>query len=90
MAYGTSYYAISLGINILLTALIIGRLLVYRRTHLAHLPAGHAHQYLSLAALVVAALIAHAGLRLLRDERTVAGAMPSARRAARSDATTRA
>lgn len=43
-----------------------------------------------LAALVVAALIAHAGLRQLREERTVAGAMPSARRAARADATTRA
>lgn len=53
LAYGTAYYAISLGVNIVLTILIISRLLLYRRTHLAHLPAQHAHQYLSLATLII-------------------------------------
>ena len=53
LAYGTSYYAISLGTNIILTVLIVTRLLMYRRTHLAHLPAEHGRQYLSLATLIV-------------------------------------
>ncbi|KAI9066559.1 hypothetical protein FKP32DRAFT_1673883 [Trametes sanguinea] len=53
MAYGTAYYTLSLGVNIILTFLIIGRLLMYRRTHLAHLPAAHAQQYLSLATLII-------------------------------------
>ncbi|OJT08330.1 hypothetical protein TRAPUB_782 [Trametes pubescens] len=53
LAYGTAYYTISLGVNVILTALIIARLLAYRRTHLAHLPAAHAQQYLSLAALII-------------------------------------
>lgn len=53
LAFGTSYYAISLGLNIVLTILILVRLLMYRRTHLAHLPPGHAQQYLSLATLIV-------------------------------------
>ncbi len=53
LAYGTAYYAISLGVNITLTTLIVARLLMYRRTHLAHLPAEHAQQYLSLATLIV-------------------------------------
>ena len=53
LAYGAAYYTISLGVNIILTVLIILRLLAYRRTHLAHLPPAHAQQYLSLATLVV-------------------------------------
>ena len=53
LAFGTSYYAISLGLNIILTVLILVRLLMYRRTHLAHLPSGHAQQYLSLATLII-------------------------------------
>ena len=53
LAFGTSYYAISLGLNIVLTVLILVRLLMYRRTHLAHLPSGHAQQYLSLATLII-------------------------------------
>lgn len=53
LAFGTSYYAISLGLNIVLTGLILVRLLLYRRTHLAHLPSGHAQQYLTLATLIV-------------------------------------
>ncbi len=53
LAYGTAYYALSLGVNIILTVLILFRLLMYRRTHLAHLPAQHAQQYFSLATLIV-------------------------------------
>lgn len=53
LAYGTAYYAISLGTNVVLTILIVARLILYRRTHLAHLPPEHAQQYLSLAALIV-------------------------------------
>ncbi len=39
--------------NVILAALIIARLLAYRRTHLAHLPAANALHYLSLAALII-------------------------------------
>ncbi|THH23103.1 hypothetical protein EUX98_g8081 [Antrodiella citrinella] len=53
MAYGTSYYAISLGSNIILTILITVRLLLYRRDLLKHLPAEHAKHYVSLAAIIV-------------------------------------
>ncbi|KAJ7099444.1 hypothetical protein B0H15DRAFT_547168 [Mycena belliarum] len=53
MAYGTAYYAISLGANILLTLLITVRLLAYRRTLRAHLPPDLARHYGSLGAVVV-------------------------------------
>lgn len=53
MAYGTSYYAISLGINIILTILITIRLLGFRRQMLASLPAEHAKQYVSIAAIII-------------------------------------
>ena len=53
MAYGTSYYVISLSINIMLTILITIRLLMYRRIVTASLSAGHAKHYLSLAAILV-------------------------------------
>lgn len=53
LAWGTSYYAVSLGINILLTILIIVRLLMYRRTVMATLPAEHAKHYVSLATVIV-------------------------------------
>ncbi|RDB29450.1 hypothetical protein Hypma_016081 [Hypsizygus marmoreus] len=53
VAYGTSYYAISLGVNIILTALITVRLLFYRRTIMASLPEDHAREYVSLATIVV-------------------------------------
>ncbi|KAJ7725633.1 hypothetical protein DFH07DRAFT_250885 [Mycena maculata] len=52
-AYGTSYYTLSLGANIVLTILIIGRLLVYRRSLLKDLPAELATHYLSLATLII-------------------------------------
>ena len=53
LAFGTAYFSLSLGANVILTALILVRLVMYRRTHLAHLPPGHARHYLSLATLVV-------------------------------------
>ena len=53
LAFGTAYYALSLGVNIILTILIVARLLMYRRTHLEHLPAEHAQHYLSLATLII-------------------------------------
>lgn len=53
MAYGTSYYAISLGTNIVLTILITVRLLLYRRNLIKRFPAEHAKHYVSLAAIIV-------------------------------------
>ncbi|KAI0080524.1 hypothetical protein K474DRAFT_1589725 [Panus rudis PR-1116 ss-1] len=53
MAFGTSYYAISLGVNIILTILIIARLLWYRREVMQTLPPEYAAQYLSLASIIV-------------------------------------
>ena len=53
LAYGTSYYAISLSINIVLTTLITLRLIMYRRNIMARLPAEYATHYVSLAAIVV-------------------------------------
>ncbi|KAJ7355387.1 hypothetical protein DFH08DRAFT_954873 [Mycena albidolilacea] len=53
MAYGTAYYAISLSVNIILTFLIIGRLVSYRRTLLESLPADLATHYISLATVIV-------------------------------------
>jgi hypothetical protein len=53
MAYGTSYYAISLGVNIILTILIIVRLLMYRRRILGTLPDDYAKQYTGIATIIV-------------------------------------
>ncbi len=54
MSYGTAYYAISLGVNILLTVLIMFRLYMYRRRLLqASLPSEHGKHYVSLAALII-------------------------------------
>ncbi|KAJ7736865.1 hypothetical protein B0H16DRAFT_110334 [Mycena metata] len=53
LAYGTSYYAISLSSNIILTLLIIGRLIVYRRTLTKTLSPELASTYISLATVVV-------------------------------------
>ncbi|KAJ7503126.1 hypothetical protein B0H11DRAFT_1987899 [Mycena galericulata] len=52
-AYGTSYYALSLGANIMLTLLIIGRLIAFRRTLLESLPADLANNYISLATVII-------------------------------------
>ena len=53
MAYGTSYYIISLGVNILITILITIRLLLYRRRVIATLPPEHGKHYFSLATIMV-------------------------------------
>ena len=53
MAYGTSYYVISLSVNILLTILITARLVVYRHRISKILPSTHGNHYLSLAAIFV-------------------------------------
>ncbi|KAJ7033382.1 hypothetical protein C8F04DRAFT_1104558, partial [Mycena alexandri] len=53
LAYGTSYYAISLSSNIILTLLITGRLIVYRRTLQQTLSPELASTYISLATVVV-------------------------------------
>ncbi|KAI0701260.1 hypothetical protein C8T65DRAFT_545628, partial [Cerioporus squamosus] len=53
LAFGTAYYTLSLGVNIILTVLIIARLLMFRRTHLEYLPAENSKQYLSLVTLIV-------------------------------------
>ncbi len=59
LAFGTAYYAVSLALNVILTALITGRLLAYRRAHIALLPADHARQYLCLVAVVVESTAIH-------------------------------
>ncbi|KAG6874360.1 hypothetical protein C0995_015096 [Termitomyces sp. Mi166 len=53
VAYGTSYYAISLGVNIILTALIAFRLLVYRKTVMKTLPEDHGKEYVSVLTIVI-------------------------------------
>lgn len=53
LAYGTSYYAISLSVNMVLTILIILRLLHYRRTVVSVMSAEHAKHYVSLATVLV-------------------------------------
>jgi hypothetical protein len=54
---GTAYYATSLGVNILLTALIILRLLLHRRAVLRILPADYTKNYLSVTAIVVESVV---------------------------------
>ena len=54
LAYGTSYYAISLGSNIVMTILIMVRLLIYRRTMMrSGLSTEDARDYTSLATIVI-------------------------------------
>ena len=55
LAYGASYFAISLGSNIVMTVLIMARLLIYRRTIMTSLglSADHARDYTSLATIVI-------------------------------------
>ncbi|KAJ7762034.1 hypothetical protein DFH07DRAFT_815045 [Mycena maculata] len=53
VSFGTAYYALSLGANIIITLLIIGRLVSYRRTLLESLPPDLAHHYISLATVIV-------------------------------------
>ncbi|TFK42130.1 hypothetical protein BDQ12DRAFT_732849 [Crucibulum laeve] len=53
MAYGTSYYIISLSVNMILTILITVRLLMYRRRILRTLPEEHSRHYVSLATIMI-------------------------------------
>ncbi|KAI0797509.1 hypothetical protein C8Q75DRAFT_4286 [Abortiporus biennis] len=53
LAYGTSYYALSLSLNVLLTFLIALRLLLYRRTIVKALPEEYGKPYLSIATIIV-------------------------------------
>ncbi|KAM5533527.1 hypothetical protein V8D89_012806 [Ganoderma adspersum] len=52
-AFGVAYFSLSLGVNVILTTLIVARLLAFRRANVAFLPPDHAEQYLSLAALII-------------------------------------
>ncbi|KAJ3003869.1 hypothetical protein NUW54_g5086 [Trametes sanguinea] len=58
-AYGTAYYTLSLGLNVLLTVLITVRLLTYRRSLLKYLPAAHSNPYLSLCSVLVESAALH-------------------------------
>nr|VWP02217.1 ATP-binding cassette sub-family A member 8-A [Ganoderma boninense] len=51
--FGVAYFSLSLGVNVVLTTLIVGRLLAFRRANVAFLPPSHAERYLSLAAVIV-------------------------------------
>ncbi|KZV85634.1 hypothetical protein EXIGLDRAFT_622821 [Exidia glandulosa HHB12029] len=50
---GTSYYALSLGVNVFLTFLIAARLIFYRRRVSAALPSDDGRSYVSLATIFV-------------------------------------
>ncbi len=52
-AFGVAYFSLSLGVNVVLTTLIVARLLAFRRANAAFLPPDHAARYLSLASLIV-------------------------------------
>ena len=54
---GTAYYVTSLGVNILLTALIILRLLLHRRAVLRILPSDYTKHYVSVATIVVESVL---------------------------------
>jgi len=53
MAYGTSYYVISLSVNIILTILISARLLMYRRHVATTLKIDNGQHYVSLATIFI-------------------------------------
>ncbi|CAA7264851.1 unnamed protein product [Cyclocybe aegerita] len=53
IAYGTSYFVVSLGVNIILTILIAIRLLLYRRKISAIISPDHGSKYFSLATIFI-------------------------------------
>ena len=60
LALGTAYYTLSLGTNVVLTALIVARLLAYRRAaRRVHLSAENARDYFSAAALIIESAALH-------------------------------
>jgi hypothetical protein len=64
-AYGTSYYVISLSVNIVLTILIMIRLFMYRRRIVDVLPAEYARHYVSIAAIMVESAALYSVLALI-------------------------
>ncbi|KAF7290742.1 hypothetical protein MIND_01314900 [Mycena indigotica] len=62
--FGTAYWSLSISLNILLTLLIVGRILVLRKRVKGTLGAQHAQQYFSSAAMIIesASLYAVVGL----------------------------
>ncbi|KAF8808158.1 hypothetical protein BYT27DRAFT_7097781 [Phlegmacium glaucopus] len=65
MAYGTSYYIISLSVNILLTILITIRLVLYRRRVIATLAPEHGKHYVSLATIMIESAALYSAFALL-------------------------
>jgi hypothetical protein len=64
MAYGTSYYVISLSVNIILTILITIRLLMYRR-HVTRTLINDGQHYVSLATIVIESAALYSTFALL-------------------------
>ena len=62
---GTAYYVTSLGVNVLLTILIILRLLLHRRAVLKILPADYTKHYLSVTTIVVESVMFYSIFALL-------------------------
>ncbi|KAF8899419.1 hypothetical protein BD779DRAFT_82945 [Infundibulicybe gibba] len=65
LAYGLSYYILSLSVNILLTILITIRLIMYRRALMSTLPTDHAKNYISLATIVVESAAIYSAFALM-------------------------
>ncbi|EIM92385.1 uncharacterized protein STEHIDRAFT_117406 [Stereum hirsutum FP-91666 SS1] len=65
LAFGSAYYSISLGVNILLTILIILRLALYRRQIMSSMGAAHAKHYVSLATMVIESAVVYSAFALL-------------------------
>jgi len=67
VAYGTSYFALSIGANISLTVLIVTRLLLYQRRMHAALPSEHGKQCISFMTICIesAALYSVCGIVFL-------------------------
>jgi len=53
IAFGASYFSMSIGVNLILTVAIALRLLHTRRIVLMHMPAEHAAHYISVLAIIV-------------------------------------
>lgn len=65
MEYGTSYYIISLSVNIFLTILITLRLLLYRRRIIGTLAPEHGKHYFSLITIVIESAASYSTFALL-------------------------
>ncbi|EIM89910.1 uncharacterized protein STEHIDRAFT_92491 [Stereum hirsutum FP-91666 SS1] len=65
LAFGTAYYTLSLGVNVILTVLIVIRLYIYRRRIAAALNADHARQYVTLGMILVESAAVYSVFALL-------------------------